>query len=154
MTNEDEGCQPRPAPYALRAPERPDVVHRKMKRIAILFITVILVGCATHPPRDPFTQIPDGKVSAILVGNLVCDTLEYNSKKARFETYFRINDPVTVAQLTELMRQEKSEPDFPLIGILSYQRFVEAGGRPVAETHIVNFNNTVGGCNILSVNSV
>ena len=31
MTNEDEGCQPRPAPYALRAPERPDVRMRKMK---------------------------------------------------------------------------------------------------------------------------
>jgi hypothetical protein len=78
-----------------------------------------------------------------LVGDVVCDTLEYKPKKARFATYFRIEDPATVAKLTELMRQEKAEVGFPFIGILSYQRFVDARGRPVAETHIVNFSNTV-----------
>ena len=68
-----------------------------MKRIAIVLAVSVLAGCATHPPLDPFTQIPDGAVSAVLVGDVVCDTLEYNPKKARFETYFRVEDPATVA---------------------------------------------------------
>ncbi len=121
-----------------------DFLHGTLvKGFAIVFGVASLAGCATHPQSDPFTQIPDGAVSAVLVGDVVCDTLEYNPKKARFETYFRVEDPATVAQLTELMRQEKSESDFPFIGILSYQRFVDARGRAVAETHIVNFDNTV-----------
>lgn len=116
---------------------------REMNRFAIILAASLLAGCATSPPVDPFTTIPDGGVSTVLVGDIVCDTLESNPKKARFDAYFRIEDPATVAMLTELMRQGKSEPDFPFIGILSYQRFVDARGRPIADTHIVNFNNTV-----------
>ena len=119
------------------------VVHRKMNRLTIILAASLLAGCASRPPVDPFAHMPDDAVSAILVGDIVCDTLEYNPKKARFDTFFRIEDPDVVAKLTRLMKGVKSELGFPFIGVLSYQRFVNARGRPIAETHIVNFNNTV-----------
>ncbi len=77
------------------------------------------------------------------MGNVVCDSDGYDPKKARFVTYFRIDDPTTVRELTTAMRNEKTQRNFPLIGILSYQQFIDQHGRVVANTRIVNWDNTV-----------
>ena len=113
-----------------------------MKKLIVILAAWTLAGCATRLQVDPFSRLSQNAAKAVLVGAII-NPFEPDPKKARFKTYFRIENPETVAKLTDLMRQAKSKPDFPFIGILSYQRFVDARGHLLAETHIVNFDNSV-----------
>lgn len=98
-----------------------------------------LAGCSTHPPSFSCSSLPPTAVKAVIVGHYV-DPFERDPK---FEEYFRTDDPDTVATLTDVIRQHRSIIRPPFIGILAYQRFVDARGQVLAETHIVNFDSAV-----------
>ena len=119
------------------------IVHTNMKNLTAMAAILLLAGCATRPPGNPFATIQQDKVCAILVGDVVRDPLETRPRKGRFEEYFRIEDPETVRELRGLMQSAEPVSHIALMGILSYQRFVNRWDRSLADTHIVNFDSTV-----------
>jgi len=111
----------------------------KMKSLIIIFAASVIVGCSKPTTSAQSTSIAAHAAKAIIVGNYV-DPFE---RDPIFTEYFRIDDTNTVANLTDVIKQPRSIIRPPFIGILAYQRFVDAQGRVLAETHIVNFDNAV-----------
>lgn len=114
-----------------------------MKRIAIVLILLAVVtGCATRPTgENPFATLDPTQVAKITVGDL---SVNPETEESTFSVYFEITDQHIVRRLVELATNSKHQIDgWPGIGMLSYQRFLDPDGRVLADTCIVNFDNTV-----------
>ena len=114
-----------------------------MKRIAALLLVLLVAnGCATRPTgQNPFASLEAACIAKIQVGDL---SVNPETSKSTFTQYFEITDPKVVGRLVELVRDTGHKTDgWPAIGMLSYQRFLDASGRVLADTRIVNFDNTV-----------
>ncbi len=109
-----------------------------------LIPVLLLAGCASQRGADPFMAFDTGTVETVLVGEWVDETRSLDGPdESRFETYFEVSDPLTVKRLCLLARTTERGHGYPFIGILSCQRFLTAGGKVVADTRIVNFDNAV-----------
>lgn len=101
-----------------------------------------ITGCATRPTgQNPFASLEPARVAKIQVGEL---SVNPETARSSFTQYFEITDPNIISRLVGLTGSSPHKTDgWPGIGMLSYQRFVDFDGRVVADTRIVNFDNTV-----------
>ena len=113
-----------------------------MKRIAmVLLLLPVVTGCVTRPTgENPFATLEPTRVAKIAVGDL---SVNPETDESTFTQYFEITNPKVVSRLVELVTSTKHQSDgWPGIGMLSYQRFLDANGCVLADTRIVNFDNT------------
>lgn len=111
-----------------------------MKKNLPILLTLLFAGCATTSDRDPLAGISPDRVSSIQVGTFKVGAAE----QPEFQQYFLIDNPSTVRKLTSLLAtSDRIDPYLPGIGGLSWQRFLNEKGDPIAVTCIVNYGSRI-----------
>ena len=123
-----------------------------MRTVAAILVLVAVAGCTST--RAPFSARRVNRMVAVAVGETHLGDYDpfaadengvIHDPVPQFATYFTITNPAVVAQLRSLVAEvPKYEDGFiPMVGVLSEQRFLDSRGAVLAQTHIVNFGNTV-----------
>jgi len=121
------------------------VPRNKMKKT---FITAfVLMVTITGFADEPFDRVDTNRIVCVVVGHTVDPFADKHKPTSppKFQKYFELHDVQLAKTLAGLVKEMKKsdEMNYPFIGVLSEQQFIDSAGNVVFTTHIVNWKNSV-----------